>query len=140
MTTVYLVTRGSYSDYGIAAVYTLEADAQRHVELLNRQSEHHSARVETYELYPPGDTRVQLRDDWEARVTVNPDGTLSGDSDDVYHHVEVAEPVDTTVGVHNWGRTDRHVVIATAATKEAAVKAARERAAQLAVEIIEGRA
>lgn len=140
MTNVYLVATGQYSNYTIEAIYQDLDDAQRLAGRINRQSRWNEARVETHTLRPSGDDTLHYRELWQVQISINPDGVIADDAKSIHHTTNLWEPIDTDTVVHRIGKNSTYRrVTATAPTEEAALKAARERAAQVATELIEGR-
>jgi hypothetical protein len=139
---IYVVTSGSYSDYGIEAIYQTREDAQRLVELLNRSGRYgrDHAVIEEHELLPPGDTSIKLREQWHAHALIDSDGKITVDEQRVHCDVDIRNEFDDIISDHPYGTSSTRAVNAIAHTREGAMKAVRERAAQLATEIIEGRA
>lgn len=133
MSDIHLVTTGSYSGYMIEAAFTDRNDAQRLVDRMNRHSR--DARVETHTLHPAGDDTLLYRELWAVTISINPDGVIADDAKSVHHTTDFRPPVDTNIARIGKNHTYRSVT-AHAATEEAALKAARERAAQVAVEMI----
>jgi hypothetical protein len=66
MTTVYLVTSGEYSDYGILAAFSTEEAADAYVAHLRSKERWSNARVETY----PVDRWLDVKDQhfWHVRI------------------------------------------------------------------------
>lgn len=64
---VYLVTSGSYSDYGVNAVFLDKAEAEQYAAELNKCAGHDDADVDEWDVGRPQDGKV-LRQCWEARI------------------------------------------------------------------------
>jgi len=65
--TVYIVTSGEYSDYGINVVFSTREKADAYVKIHNRGGPYDSAGVEEYEVDDIGDESI--RPGYEARLS-----------------------------------------------------------------------
>lgn len=77
MRTVYVLTHGAYSDYGVICVFENREDADEYCSALGGDNEYDDGyRVEEYTSYGPGErpNRVTV---WDARVNISLDGTAA---------------------------------------------------------------
>lgn len=131
MSTVYVVTSGEYSDFRIEAIFETRQDADACVTRGAGED------VAEYELYGPGDDTFRLRKVFYTHVLITPDGVIGESKSDMQSWPSTQDKelfVSASVGpwVHQW-RVD-----AVAATRDAAVKAVRERAAKVASLLAQG--
>ena len=72
MTTIYLVTSGEYSSYGIDGVYSTREKAQAHVDAIT--GTYHTAEVEEHELDAPFNPETAY---WQVTVNDEIEGFLA---------------------------------------------------------------
>lgn len=136
--TVYAISSGDYSDYRVHALFESREDAEAAVQTADRWE---AAEVQEFDFYPAGTgTSFRWRTPYEAVVKIAADGTIGEAS--VRKERGRFLDADWTGKVRDsHGLFERHrtrlpvTVYAQALTEEAAIKAASERAGQVAWEI-----
>lgn len=138
--TVYAVSSGDYSDYIVHFLFVTETDAQRHAEQRRLGDRHEESRVEEFTLFDEGESpaRIGRHSAW---ISLTGDGEIA--HEDEHFDVEwghsaadaLTRPRVTVRGSYAYG--GRYMIRAEAASRDAAWKAARDRAAKMKAELVE---
>jgi hypothetical protein len=152
---VWVLTQGSYSDYGVIAVYETKADAEAVMASMlaarGRGGSWRDVDIEEFPYYPAGDTSLRPKSWWVHCVEVHPDGTITRASPGLgggrpypYETSELGDDIPDVVGV-TVKRTFGHNppvkiygAFGVGRTKEQATKGAKDRAAEVAAMVLEG--
>lgn len=108
MTTIYVVTQGEYSDYGIVGVFSSKEMAEE-VAVLENNDSWQDARIEEYELNDPALSRIRIR------VDMQKDGTVVS-----------ALPVNSGAGFRGYKNEETMIWIARTDDVQRAVKKTNE--------------
>lgn len=119
MTTIYVVTQGHYSDYGIVAVCSTEENAQLYVDSLN------DASIEEYELDELSDLIKQGYKSFYIKMF------RDGTTEDIYNYMGLPMQEDTISLYKAAHYVPCLLGYVTAKSKEHAVKIANEKRAML---------
>lgn len=131
--TVWVVTSGSYSDYGINAIYATEAHARAHIDI-HRARERHDDYNDPEE-WTLGDTTPVVTEYWLvfASSDSTPDARQEWTTD--WHTLRHEYPCATYNAHASFGHSPHHAsACAVALDKDVAIKAARDARAQMQYE------
>ena len=125
MKSVYIVTSGFYSDYGINCAFTDRDVAQRYCDVWNaaEKSEYSCRDVEEYDLDLPANVKLATSGKLWWTVTFYPKGTYRQD-DSWWARPEFAEPKDKNDQLSDKGQFMTRVYCK---KEETALKVAQER-------------
>lgn len=129
--TVYAVSSGSYSDYGVRSLYTTREAAQAHVDRFNSGQHYDDAFVEEFELHSKLIPIVQV---YRFSGQVNPAGVRHNEREWDYADDSGAKhPVQVTVSDDRFGTK---YVFAEGADRAKVQKAYQDRMAQTMAEVM----
>jgi hypothetical protein len=135
--TIWAVVHGDYSSYGVDGIYEDRGTAEIVAAQLNLSRDDYC--VEEFPFYAAGDISLRPRPQIQASVTVSRHGVIGEDVETRSHDLVSDHDAPAQGAWVGHYRDGAYRAYALATTAEAAIKAVRERAAEVAQAIVEGR-